>query len=303
MESTKDLRIFIRSKESSVMLLNVCFERPLAIIRSEKNHTSSLVLGDLEVYGINPMNSYSTQRKLEGQRHEIMVKKNQLAKSKPEDQSNTHPTSRDKLERDLESLRVSYSREISQVNDLPTERPMTVSALELQHQGFKIIGILAKLNQHHFNLEEQKDVVRALRWLWRSRGRHYRLLNEEEIQPRYYTESLTLANLLVSYSEANLEDIDVLFDLVSKYFSSCQITVEFNCFFLTTLGIICHCIGIFLNTTSINFTFVNDFIQRRVTVQLSPKQKGIFRFITQLMCSHNMIQQYSFLQNNCFSDI
>lgn len=231
---TEDLRSLIRSKESSAMLLNVCFERPLAIIRSEKNHASSLTLADLEVYGIITTNSYSTQRKLEGQRHEIIAKKNQLSKL---DQTNTHSTSRDELERDLEGLRLSYSREISQVNDLSTERPMTVSALELQHQGLKVIDILVNLNQLHFNLEEQKDVVRALRWLWRSRGRHYRLLNEEEIHPRYYTESWTLAKLLVSISEANLEDIDILFDLVSKLCLSCQIIIKFKCFVLTTLDL------------------------------------------------------------------
>ena len=41
--------------------------------------------------------------------------------------------------------------------------------------------------------------------------------------------------------------------------------------------------GIFLNTTSINFTFVNDFIRRRVTDELSPEQKGMFHGATYLV--------------------
>ena len=72
--------------------------------------------------------------------------------------------------------------------------------------------ILASLNSQY--LENQNDVVRALRWLWRSRGRHYRLLHEEEIPPRYHCESLALGKFLVSYSQANPTDTDVLFDLI-----------------------------------------------------------------------------------------
>lgn len=59
--------------------------------------------------------------------------------------------------------------------------------------------------------------MRALRWLWRSRGRHYRLLHEEELSPRYQSESSALAKFIMSYSRANTKDTDVLFDLIRVF--------------------------------------------------------------------------------------
>lgn len=229
-KSSEALREYISGKECTVMLLNVCFERPLAIIRSEKNASSPVskasTAAHLLVYGVNPLNSYSTQRKLEIARQDITSKKNQLdernqeeaslkaAKSKSEDVTNTH-LAVERLKRELETSRTAYVQEILQASsqkEVLTERPMTTTALELQHQGFKVIEILMKYNRSHI----QNDVLRALRWLWRSRGRHYRLLYEEEIQPRYFMESYTLAKFLIAYSKANPADIDVLFDLISK---------------------------------------------------------------------------------------
>ncbi len=61
---------------NSGMLLNICFDRPLHIIRSEK--TSALEV-KVAVYGINEWSSPSTQRKLKVARQEIEVKKKSLA--------------------------------------------------------------------------------------------------------------------------------------------------------------------------------------------------------------------------------
>lgn len=120
-------------------------------------------------------------------------------------------------------------RDVSQAGPRPdvdtAEQQMNVSALELQHQGFKIVETLASLHPQY--LENQDEIVRALRWLWRSRGRHYRLLHEEEIPPRYQCESLALGKLLVSYAKANLGDIDALFDSI-RVFLQPQSSVDFS---------------------------------------------------------------------------
>ncbi|KAL3798859.1 hypothetical protein HJC23_004647 [Cyclotella cryptica] len=265
-KSSDALREYISGKECTVMLLNVCFERPLAIIRSEKNASSPVSKANttdhLAVYGVNPLNSYSAQRKLEIARQDIASKKNLLdlknqeeaslkaAKLKSEDVTKAV----ERLKRELENARTAYSQEILQASsqkEVLTARPMTTIALELQHQGFKVIEILMLHNKII-----QNDVLRAFRWLWRSRGRHYRLLYEEEIPWRYSLESLTLAKFLMAYSEAHPSDIDVLFDLIR----------------------------IFLNPSSIDFSFVKHFLHRRVTndLLLEQREQLLQRYLTLL---------------------
>ena len=52
LEESAPLRIFLSNKPSSVMILNVCFERPLAIIRSEKSSSGGLsTRASLPVHG------------------------------------------------------------------------------------------------------------------------------------------------------------------------------------------------------------------------------------------------------------
>ena len=152
------------------MLLNVCFERPLAIIRSEKSSTpeGKPISSSLAVYGINERSSPSAQRKLEVARQNIEMKKNFLA-LKTQEEVRTQKTLQSKMDdpksseyqamaqaareavgrakRELEEARNAYgsmSQASSQSNDdekgIATQRPMTISALELQHQGFKIVG-------------------------------------------------------------------------------------------------------------------------------------------------------------------
>lgn len=217
------------------MLINVCFDRPLQIIRSEKpsapdgKPTSS----PLAMYGINESRSPSAQRKLEAARQDIEMKKKFLAlkaqeesrslkdnQSKSDDKNlieATDQTAHDvvaRAKRELEEARSAYVREVSRAGALSNalEKPMTLHALELQHQGFQIIEILSTLDSQY--LLNQHDIIRALRWLWRSRGRHYRLLHEEEIPPRFHGESMTLGKVLVTYSQVNPSDTDILFDLI-----------------------------------------------------------------------------------------
>ena len=235
-EDTAMLRKYLSAH--SVTLLNVCFERPLAIIRAEKTSTTEgkPVSSSLAVYGINEWSSPSSQRKLEVARQNIEMKRKFLA-SKTQEESRAQKSVQSKADdsnlseykataqaarevvkrakRELEEARIAYARDVSQAttqSNASDKPPMTVSALELQYQGFKIVEILTSLDPRY--LESQNDVVRTLRWLWRSRGRHYRLLHEEEIPPRYHCESLSLGKFLVSYSQANRSDTDVLFDLI-----------------------------------------------------------------------------------------
>jgi len=212
------LRNYLSS--NSALLLNVCFDRPLHIIRSEKLSGHG---GKVAVYGINEWSSPSTQRKLEVARHEIELKRRSYQKAllSKSDDSN-FLIARESLERaksELREARNAYSSIVSQVSNkgCASGKTMTITALELQHQGFEIVKILTFINPEY--IRSQNDIVRALRWLWRSRGRHYRLLHEEEIPPRYHCESRALGKFLVSYSKAHLTDIDVLFDLIRIFVS------------------------------------------------------------------------------------
>ncbi len=233
-EDTVLLRDYLSA--NSGMLLNICFGRPLLILRSDKTSPE----GTVAVYGINEWGSPSTQRKLEVARQEIEVKKKSVAQKSQEearmqkafqsksDDSNpeyrsTMQTAREAVERarkELDEAKNAYAVSVSQLSqsNVSCEGYMTITSLELQHQGFKIVEILTSLNPQY--LRNQNDVVRALRWLWRSRGRHYRLLHEEEIPPRYHCESSALGKFLVSYSQANPSDTDVLFDLIRIFVSS-----------------------------------------------------------------------------------
>ena len=257
-EEASSLRKYLSGKDCTIILLNVCFERPLAIIRSEKNSstpTGKTNPSHLAAYGINQWNSPSAQRKLEIARQDIELKQKFLAAkvveeakseeafqattdqfkssaSSPALQSENQAAIQAKeiaceavkrAKKELEDAKQAYAEEVLKARfpdtydvDMPAQRPMTTSALELQHQGFKIVEILTSHDSRY--LHEQNDVVRALRWLWRSRGRHYRLLHEEEMPPRYHHESLILAKFLMSYSKANPADVDVLFDLIRELF-------------------------------------------------------------------------------------
>jgi len=280
-DDSRSLRHYLGGKECTVMLLNVCFERPLAIIRSEKQSpTTKAGSAHLNTYGINQWYSPTAQRKLEIARQSIEMKKKILsakqqeeAKSKKALQSKAgdkkssdyqaalkvHQGVRDAYERaqkEVEDAKSSYERQISTAFQQDSkQRPMTTSALELQTQGFRLVEVLTKLDPQY--LSQHNDVVRAMRWLWRSRGRHYRLLHEEEMPPRYHNESLLLSRFLVSYSQACPEDTDVLFDLIR----------------------------IFLQPfASIDFSFIKQFLVETMINVLTSDQKSqvMQRFLTLL---------------------
>eukprot|EP00566_Odontella_aurita_P004374 CAMPEP_0113556040 /NCGR_PEP_ID=MMETSP0015_2-20120614/17043_1 /TAXON_ID=2838 /ORGANISM="Odontella" /LENGTH=2458 /DNA_ID=CAMNT_0000457367 /DNA_START=35 /DNA_END=7408 /DNA_ORIENTATION=- /assembly_acc=CAM_ASM_000160 len=117
---------------------------------------------------------------------------------------------------------------------------MTIEALELQHQGFRLVEFLISHDPEY--LQKHNDIVRACRWLWRSKGRHVRMLHEESMPPRYHDESRMLASVLVQYSRSFPGDVDVLFDLLR----------------------------VFLQQASVDFTFVRLFLD---DVELTPGQK------------------------------
>lgn len=241
------------------MLLNVCFDRPLQIIRSEKLSApdGKPISSPLAMYGINEWRSPSAQRKFEVARQDIEMKKKFLAlKTQEETRSQkelqSKPTVQNandavvRAQQELEEARSAYTKEVTRVGELSNalEKPMTVQALELQHQGFQIVEILSTLDTKY--LQNQNDIVRALRWLWRSRGRHYRLLHEEEIPPRYHGESMVLGKFLVAYSQVNPSDTDVLFDLIR----------------------------IFLHPfSSADFSFIKEFLLNSVSNDVSDQQK------------------------------
>lgn len=72
-----NLRKYLMGTVTPAMLSNVCFEVPLAILRSEKTSTSEgkPPTSSLAVYGINGWNSPTSQRKLEVARQDIETKK------------------------------------------------------------------------------------------------------------------------------------------------------------------------------------------------------------------------------------
>lgn len=229
---------------NGTQLLNICFGVPLSIVRSEKSSDGRPVPSSVSVYGTNDWSSIPVQRKLEVARQDIETKKKVVALKSQDDaraQKLVHskaeaPNAADykakaravhealnQANNDLEEARSAYARDVYQANEHSTmmgkhERAMTVSSLELQFQGLKIVQILTALNPQYL-VSQKNDVARALRWLWRSRGRHYRLLHEEEIPPRYNNESISLGQFLISYAMANSTDPDVLFDMIRIFMS------------------------------------------------------------------------------------
>jgi len=288
------------------VLLNVCFDRPLAIVRSEKTFAAEggRPSSSLAHYGLNEWTSPQRLRKLEVARHDIELRKKTL-ESKVQEEKRARKVLQSKADgaagneyraaaratreaaegarAELDEARGAYTRDMALAGTQPLAdrampQPMTVSALELQYQGEKlhfvshlfdqrmlpraqkksdylslvenaglrIVRLLSKMDAQYF--ESQNDVVRALRWLWRSRGRHYRLLHEEELPPRYHRESPDLGGFLVDYSRANPADADVLFDLIR--------------IFLQPLS-------------SVDFSFVQEFLLETVSSVFSVEQKAL----------------------------
>jgi transformation/transcription domain-associated protein len=203
LEDSVALREYLSNKQCSVMLLNVCFERPLAIIRSEKSAPSGgSSKASLATHGIGASTSDSS--------HE---------------------------------------------NNAAGQRPMNIETLEMQHQGFRLVSTLLAYNESYFR--DHNDVVRAFRWLWRSKGRCLRFQHEEIIPPRFHDESKMLAFFLMNYVKSSTnEDLDILFELFR----------------------------VFLQPSTSDFAFVSRFLVKMVTdvLSLEQKRKVIQRFFASI---------------------
>lgn len=188
-KESEKLRAFLENRSSSLMILNRCFERPLAIMRVERgNSPGGSVRHSLSVHGIG---------------------------SPTVDQ---------------------------RASD--TVKPMDTESLELQYQGFKLIETLHENNPSY--LRSHNDIIRALRWLWRSKGRYLRLQHENQISPRFHAESAMLATFLMNYAEQfPSDDVGVLFELIL----------------------------VFLHTSAVDFDFVADFLKYMVRDVLDRSQK------------------------------
>ena len=189
LEDSVALREYLSTKQCSDLLVHVSFERPLAIIRSEKS-TSGDSKSSLHLHGIGRQLNSGTDR-------------------------------------ESESL-----------------KPMNTEALEMQHQGLRLVNTLM-MHDPTF-LKNHSDIVRASRWLWRSRGRLLRQQYEETVPPRFQDESKLLAMFRMSYAKVfPNEAIDIIFELFR----------------------------VFLQPSTVDFGFVSRFLVRMVTEVLTIEQK------------------------------
>ena len=204
-EESVDLRRHLEVKQCTHSILNVCFERPLAILRSEKNS--------------NPAPS---------------------------------PT-------DILLLHGIGSTGTPQALDNVEKRGMGIESMEQQLQGFRIVEVLMAHNTNYF--AEHNDIIRAFRYLWRSRGRFLRLQHEDAIPPRFYEESRLLTTFLISHSRSfQADDMEVFFELSRA----------------------------FLQPSSTDFGLVRRFFLDNVTRSMSPERwEKVFDLFYQYMAKDN----------------
>lgn len=187
-ESTA-LREYVSTKQCSDLLVHVSFERPLAIIRSEKSSSGDSKTS-LHIHGIGKQLNNGTD------------------------------------------------------HDSGSLKPMNTEALEMQHQGLRLVNTLMMYDYNYF--KDHSDIVRASRWLWRSRGRLLRQQYEETVPPRFQDESKLLAMFRMNYAKAfPNEAIDIIFELFR----------------------------VFLQPSTVDFGFVSRFLVRMVTEVLTIEQK------------------------------
>ena len=289
LEQSGPLRQYLSGRQCSVNLLNACFERPLAIIRSQKTAASSsgssASRGNtttptkpteiLAMHGIITEPVPSSKQKeailrqdIDLRQKKVVVLQQEVARTKEamqaassagssaiqefEEAKKRHEIALSSLEKGQRALSESKQRYASErAHPRPAQpepvakatRTMTGEALELQHQGFKLVESLVAHDESYLN--DHNDVVRAFRWLWRSKGRHLRLQHEELVPPRFHQESRLLSSLLVRYSSGFPKDVDVLFELLR----------------------------IFLQPTTANYLFVKEFLANTVTNVLTEERK------------------------------
>lgn len=289
-DESHQLREYLCGRQCSVSLLNICFERPLAIIRSEKVSGGASMAGFspnrlanneemLSIHGIQPYTAPQDEadllREVESKQKKLKFLQQEMAKWKDvinektglggasnvaTDPKTTLDEAKrqlrvtrvtcERLSKELAGVRKRYADEVAkkkafaQHSPGPQDpRPMSVDSLELQLQGFRLIETLLKNNPSY--LRDHTDVLRAFRWLWRSKGRFLRMQFEERISPRYHGESKFLAQFLISYAKTAPDDVDLLFELIR----------------------------IFLQPSTSDFLFVRRFLSRTGSNVLHDAQK------------------------------
>lgn len=294
-QESRPLREYLSGRQCSVSILNVCFERPLAIIRSEKKAAGTVGSPPkpfnpkslFTLHGIHPFRASPTQRELllkqdlETKRKKLQILQQELARTKELMQSKggqgtatpteledakrkqkIAKTAFDRGTKEFNETKQKYHAEIAQAKGLSDRsqaqekgapRPMSTEALELQNQGFHLIQTLISYDKTY--LKEHNDVLRAFRWLWRSKGRYLRLQHEDSVPLRYHSESKYLAIILVDYSRHHPHDVDLLFELIR----------------------------IFLQATAADFSFVRSFLATAVaSLSIEQKKQIIQRFFALL---------------------
>lgn len=288
LEECSALRQYLSGRQCSVMMLNVCFERPLAIIRSEKTNPSasagtpgrspSSKTSTSEVFQLHGIQTSAPPIQREGiLRQDMEVKKKKLAglqqehtKAKGAMQTATAGPGEDEAKRKHQLAKVATEKGTKELNEAkqrfaaefarsgdkidsattatpPTPRSMNTESLELQHQGFMLVEALISNNDTY--LQEHNDVVRAFRWLWRSKGRYLRLQHEDSVSPRYHEESKILVSFLQNYAKAFPNDVDVLFELIR----------------------------IFLQPATTDFSFVRNFLSETIRSLEIERKKQVFQ--------------------------
>ena len=284
MKDSETLRTYLSGRQCSVTMLNVCFERPLAIIRSEKTSasstagkqspsTASSAAEIMSMHGIavdaGKQREALLRQDIDAKQKKLVVLQQEASRTKEalqarlaatsnaaeghdalEDAKRRHRVAQatiDKVQKELTECKQRYAAEIAHPetanSSSSSTKKMTVDALELQNQGFKLVEALVEYNENY--LTEHNDIVRAFRWLWRSKGRHLRLQHEELMPPRFHKESMLLGSLLVDYAKAFPNDVDVLFEILR----------------------------IFLQPTTCDFGFIRVFLADTVSYVLSNEKK------------------------------
>lgn len=279
-DESSPLRKHLSGRQCSVTLLNVCFERPLAIIRSEKTSSGQndllntpqktvdmLVMHGIAAEAADGRQNEALRRDIESKQKTLVALQQEVSRTKDalqaklssvassdpsvEEAKRNHKNAQaalDQGQKELSESKQRYAAGVAQpkLGDTAgkaSPRRMSGEALELQLQGFRITESLISKDKDY--LKDHNDVIRAFRWLWRSKGRHLRLQHEESMSPRFHHESKQLASFLISYAKAFPNDVDVLFELLR----------------------------IFLQPTTADFSFVKDFLNDTVSSVLSLDKK------------------------------
>ena len=270
------LRRHFSGPDATRKILSLCFEKPLAIIRSEKSNTSTKITRSadeiLAQHGI-PKTKMTTGRKENVEtmprrcdadrkpRSQAVLEKVKVGTSAASQKDGeSHKKQHQSHPKGEKAIKEASIHQKVNTNENAKSKPLTAPAcsgnlermaamsedtLELQYQGFKIISALMENNPDYLQEPYHADIVRTFRWLWHSKGRHLRLLHEELLPARYLIESKSISAVLMHYAKLKPSDADILFDLLR----------------------------IFLEQTTVDFSNVRRFLEDMVSNALTPEDK------------------------------